>query len=246
MVRAPPLVLLVAANELLAYLMPASGSALGYALIGQSFRRMLPLSRLSLFTLTGLQCKTAYLFGLRARVSLTQKINVCSRPNPAVPHRRIRRLHSNQPAEHVHQARQQRRVEGGREGRWQGRDQRGVLRPRQHLRLCVADGVGPRLAVVLRARCPCTLGPVDPPRHEHPATLERYAHPRALALVSLRTESKKNCLQVGRSSSAECSCWRRARFSRSWTSRCFMWMSTSILSSCCARRTRSASATRCG
>ena len=60
--RAPPLVLLVAANELLAYLMPASGSALGYALIGQSFRRMLPLSRLSLFTLTGLQCKTAIPF----------------------------------------------------------------------------------------------------------------------------------------------------------------------------------------
>jgi len=59
-------------------------------------------------------------------------------------------------------------------------------------------------------------------------------------------KAKKNCLQVGRSSSAECSCWRRARFSRSWTSRCFMWMSTSILSRCCARRTRSASATRCG
>ena len=55
--RTPPV--LAAANELLAYLLSASGSALGYALIGQSFRRMLPLSRLSLFTLTGLQCKTA-------------------------------------------------------------------------------------------------------------------------------------------------------------------------------------------
>ena len=67
--RTPPV--LAAANELLAYLLSASGSALGYALIGQSFRRMLPLSRLSLFTLTGLQCKTA--IPSRIARSLTQK-----------------------------------------------------------------------------------------------------------------------------------------------------------------------------
>eukprot|EP01045_Picozoa_sp_COSAG04_P004452 COSAG04_NODE_193_length_20833_cov_9.922205_14_plen_370_part_00 len=67
--RTPPV--LAAANELLAYLLSASGSALGYALIGQSFRRMLPLSRLSLFTLTGLQCKTA--IPSRFARSLTQK-----------------------------------------------------------------------------------------------------------------------------------------------------------------------------